>query len=69
MLPDIPQIEAPHDPAENIVTLAGPQGHLQDNPHEYQGALRILFLISRPMEFLCKILDKPPSHCTFRRIT
>ena len=67
MLPDLPQIEAPRDPAAaNIVSLAGSQGHLQDHPREDHGALHIPSLLSRPTEFICKILDKPPAHCTLR---
>ena len=65
-LPDLPQIEEPSDPAVNLVSHAAPWGRLQDHPHEDHGALHIPSSISRPPEFLCKILDKPPSHCTLR---
>ena len=66
MLPDIPQIEAPCDPAANLVSLAGPRGCLQDHPHEDHGFLRIPYSLSRSPEFLCEILDKPTAHCTLR---
>ena len=66
MLPNIPQIEAPRDPAANLVSLAGPWGCLQYHPHSDHGSLRIPYSLSRPPKFLCKILDKLPAHCTLR---
>ena len=66
MLLNIPQIEASHDPVENIVSLAGPWSCLQYHRHEDHRLLCIPYSLSRPPKFLCKILDKPLAHCTLR---